>query len=286
LVIDNEDFRILDTMRESGIKDYLVKPYRRSALVDAISQRLNGGIERSWQDLPPVQRKALEGSISTFNSIADDIANGNPIRFGAVNDSCAALVEAVTKDELGPLLHKIKAHDNFTYVHSLRVSTLMALFGKTLGLLKPQQVVLATGGMLHDIGKMTIPRMLLNKEGKLSPHEWDIMRGHVAISEKILAMTDAVPKGVATIVSHHHERLDGSGYPRGLTSPDLNELSRMGGIIDVFCALTDRRPYKRTFAAHVALETMASEMRGQLDQSLLFKFKEVLLDMALSGEEP
>jgi HD-GYP domain-containing protein (c-di-GMP phosphodiesterase class II) len=126
---------------------------------------------------------------------------------------------------------------------------------------------------------------LLNKQGKLTPNEWKTMQSHVTTSEKFLAMADTLPKGVFTIVSHHHERLDGSGYPRGLTSSDLNELSRMAAIIDVFCALTDRRPYKRTIAAHVALETIATEMKNQIDQDLLYKFRDVLLDTATMGED-
>ncbi len=279
-IIDNEDFRTLDTIRDLGIKDYLVKPYHRSALINAISKQLNGRVEHSWQDLPPTQRKALQGTLSAFNGIADDIANGNPLPYGTVSDSCDAIVEAVNNDELGSLLHQIKDHDNFTYVHSLRFSAFMSLFGKAIGLPKEQQVVIASGGMLHDIGKMTIPRALLNKEGALSPGETKVMRNHVTTSQKLLAASTPIPKGVSTIVGAHHERLDGSGYPCGLAAPALNQLARMAAIIDVFCALTDRRPYKRTAAAHVALETMATEMQHRLDQELLVRFKEILLDSA------
>jgi HD-GYP domain-containing protein (c-di-GMP phosphodiesterase class II) len=286
LIVDSQDFRVVDAMRALGINDYLVKPYYRSALINAISKQLNGQVEHSWQDLPVAQRKALDGTLGTFNSIADDIANGTPLSYGAINESCAALVEVVTKEELGSFLHKIKDHDNFTYVHSLRFSTLMSLFGNAIGLPKAQQIQIASGGMLHDIGKMTIPRELLNKQGTLTPSEWKIMRGHVATAQKILATTDAIPKGVSMIVTQHHERLDGSGYPCGLKAPELNELARMAAIIDVFCALTDRRPYRRAVAAHVALETMGIEMRNQLDQDLLFKFREILLETGGVAEEP
>jgi putative nucleotidyltransferase with HDIG domain len=283
-IVDSEDFRIVDKMRDLGIKDHLVKPYHRSTLINTISKYLNSRVERSWQELPTVQRKALEGTLSAFNSIADDIANGNPLPYGAINDSCVDLVEAVSKGELGVLLGKIKDHDNFTFVHSLRFATLMSLFAGTIGLPKSQQVLVASGGLLHDVGKMTIPRALLNKQGKLTPSEWKIMHSHVSTSEKFLTMADTIPKGVFTIVSHHHERLDGSGYPRGLSSSELNELSRMAAIIDVFCALTDRRPYKRTVQAHVALETMATEMQRHLDQDLLYKFRDILLDTATLDE--
>jgi HD-GYP domain-containing protein (c-di-GMP phosphodiesterase class II) len=94
----------------------------------------------------------------------------------------------------------------------------------------------------------------------------------------LLANSPNLPKGVSTIVNHHHERLDGSGYPDGLKGTELNQLARMAGIIDVFCAMTDRRPYRRTTPAHAALETMAVQMCDQLDQDLLIRFKEILLD--------
>ena len=285
-IIDNEDFRTVDLIRDLGITDYLVKPYHRSALINAISKQLNGRIERSWQDLPASQRKALEGSLTAFNSVADEIASGNPLPLRTITESCSAIVDVVNKEEFGFLFHKIKDHDNFTYVHSLRYSTFISLFGKAIGLPKEQQVLIATGGMMHDIGKMTIPRAVLNKEGRLTPSETKLMHSHVTTSQKLLSTNESIPKGVATIVTHHHERLDGSGYPRGLRAPELNQLARMAAIIDVFCALTDRRPYKRALAAHVAFETMATEMQCQLDQELLHRLKEILLDSADTAGAP
>jgi len=277
-IADSEDFRIVDQLRELGIKDKLVKPYTRSMLLAAISQHINGRIERAWEQLPSLQRKALESSLSAFNGIADEIAKGNPLPYGEISESCAAVVDVVHNNQLSSLMHQIMDHDNFTYVHSLRFSALMALFGSAIGLPKEQQILVASGGMVHDLGKMTIPRAVLNKQGALTSAEWKLLRNHVTVSEKMIATNGAIPKGVATIVSHHHERLDGSGYPRQLSASELNQLSRMSGIIDVFCALTDRRPYKRTMAAHVALEIMATEMNAQLDMDLLFRFKEILLD--------
>lgn len=279
-VIDSEDFRIVEQMRELSIKDYLVKPYPRSALLAAVSRHVNATVERSWKTLPATQRQALESSLKAFNSIGEDIAAGRPLPFGAVTESCAAIVEVVAKNEIAALLGRLRDHDNFTYVHSLRFSALMSLFGKSIGLPREQQTLIAGGGLLHDVGKLTIPRDLLVKTGALSPGEWQLLKGHVATGVKILATNDAIPKGVMTIVANHHERLDGSGYPRALPGTEINQLGRMAAIIDIFCAMTDRKPYHRTFTAPVALDIMASEMNDQLDQELLRKFKEILLDCA------
>jgi len=277
-IADSDDFRIADQLRELGIKDKLVKPYGRNALLSMVSGQLNGQIERGWHDLPPSQRKALEDSLSAFNAIAEELSKGRPLPYQEVSDSCSAVVEVVQSKELGGLFEQIKEHDNLTYVHSLRFSALMSLFGCAIGLPREQQVLVASGGMLHDVGMMAIPKAVLQKTGSLSNSEWDMVRNHVTTSEKVLATGKGIPKGVTTIVTHHHERLDMSGYPRHLPSSELNQLARMAGIIDVFCGLTDRHPYKRTLPPHVALETMATEMSNQLDMDLLNRFKEILLD--------
>ncbi|HVI52655.1 MAG TPA: HD domain-containing phosphohydrolase [Candidatus Sulfotelmatobacter sp.] len=286
-IADSEDFRIVDQLREIGIRDRLVKPYSRKALMALISGHINGHVELAWQDLPSNQRKALESSLNSFNSIAEELAKGRPLPYQDIAESCSAVVEVVHSKELGSLLDQIKEHDNFTYVHSLRFAALMSMFGSAIGLPREQQVLVASGGMLHDIGMMTIPKSIMQKQGTLTPSEWDLVHNHVTTSEKVLATCSSIPKGVATIVKHHHERLDESGYPRHLSGRDLNQLARMAAIIDVFCGLTDRRPYKRTMAPHVALEMMAKEMNGQLDLELLYKFKEILLDtlvFPLNGE--
>lgn len=283
-IADSEDSRTFDSLRDLGVRIHLVKPYAVSALTGLISRSINRGVEHVWQDLPVAERKALEETLKAFNSVAEDLANGNPVSMDNVNDSCGALVEVIGRDDLGSLLSKIKDHDNLTYVHSLRFAALMALFGKAIGLPKPQQIMVASGGLLHDIGMMSIPKGLLQKDGPLNPNEWKAVKNHVELGRKILAATDAVPKGVQMIVTQHHERLDGSGYPLGLQGAELNELARMAAIIDVFCALTDRRPYRRTFAPHVALETMATQMKNQLDMDLLFKFKDILLNSTIESE--
>jgi putative nucleotidyltransferase with HDIG domain len=278
-IIDNEDIRVLDTVRDFGIKNYIVKPYRRSDLVSAISTNINAKVQRTWQTLPPAQRKALEGTISVFNSIAEDIAKNKTISYDAVDKSCLDVVEVINDSGVVQMTHSVKDHDNFTYVHSMRMAAFLALFGKAIGLPKDQQRVLASGGFLHDIGKMKISRALLNKEGRLTREEWDILHNHVAASQRLLVDSE-MPKGVMTIITQHHERLDGTGYPRGLCGREMNQLARMAAVIDIFCALTDRCAYKRALSAEAALDVMADEMSSQIDMNLLVKFREILLDTA------
>ncbi|HLN24124.1 MAG TPA: HD domain-containing phosphohydrolase [Patescibacteria group bacterium] len=258
---------------------HLVKPYRRSALIRAVSAHLNYGIERKWEALPPLQREALKGTVEVFNSISDVIDKGEPIAYGTVCDACSPLVEAVAKNDFRSILSGVRDYDNYSYAHSLRVATLLSLFGYTIGLPQADQLLLASGGLLHDVGKMSIPHEVLNKPGRLTPEEWVIMRGHVPASVHYLKKAhEPIPKGIITIAEQHHEKLDGSGYPNGLVSAQLNELARMASIVDVFGALTDRRIYKPPMDAELALKIMVDEMVGHLDQKLVKLFKEMLLD--------
>ena len=278
-IADAQDSKLHDQLVLAGAKAMLVKPLYPEPLLALVAQLVNSTeIERGWKDLPHHQRKALEGSMTAFNGVARDLAAGKPPSLGPVTDACSNLIEVIAQAELGPLLVKIRNHDNFTYVHSMRYSAFMGLFGKSIGLPKVMQVQVASGGLLHDMGMMTIAPFVLNKQEALTPAEWKQVRNHVGVGQKLLQAMGQVGKGVEIIVSQHHERLDGSGYPNGLRGPQLNELARMAGIIDVFCALTDRRPYKDPLTAAAALELMATTMSQQLDCDLLPKFRDILLD--------
>ena len=141
--------------------------------------------------------------------------------------------------------------------------------------------MLASGGLLHDVGKMSIPHEVLNKPGRLTEEEFVVMKGHVDASVHYLMQNPEIPKGVITIAAQHHEKLDGTGYPNRIPGKDLNSLARMAAIVDVFGALTDRRVYKPPMPAEKALGIMKDEMSNHLDGKLLLLFREMLLDAAV-----
>jgi HD-GYP domain-containing protein (c-di-GMP phosphodiesterase class II) len=274
----------------SGADSFLAKPYRRSMLIRAISQQLNKATERRWDKLPTLQRNALVGTMDVFNSVSDVIQSGEPIAYSKVTDACGPLVEAVGTGEFKVILSEVRGHDNFSYAHSLGVATLLLLFGYTIGLKGDELSLLGSGGLLHDVGKMSIPYEVLNKVGALSKDEQDLMRGHVTGTHDYLEKCQDLPRNILLIGSQHHERLDGSGYPKGLKGRELNELARRSAIVDVFCALSDRRPYKPALEAEQALHVMIDDMTGRLDLQLLTLFRDMLMDSGrytptLSGSE-
>jgi putative nucleotidyltransferase with HDIG domain len=278
MMVAKNDKATRDRVAQCGVDSHLVEPYSRGALIKTISGLLNRGVEQGWKMLRPLQREALTSTLQLFNEISDVISNGEPILYRSVSDACKPVVEAVANDDFRGMLHGVRNHDNYSYAHSMRVATYLALFGFNLRLPKDEQVLLASGGLLHDVGKMSIPHEVLNKPGRLNAAELVVMKGHVAASVTYLKGCPDLPKGIITIAEQHHEKLDGTGYPQGLAGTKLNRLARMASIIDVFSALTDRRVYKPPMEAETALNLMVNEMASHLDIKLLGLFREMLLD--------
>lgn len=269
-----------DTLTGEPRLAFVRPPFSRTKLVTAVAGLINADIEGHWQTLPDFQRRVLNESLNAFQSASDAIGSGQPLVFEPVGKACEAVVAAVAEEEYAGLLNAVRDHDNYSFTHSVRVGTLLALFGHVLGLSADDQLLLAAGGLLHDVGKICIEVELLNKPGTLSPPEREIVESHVVATTRVLREAGSIASGVLAIASNHHERLDGTGYPNGLTAPHLDELARMSAIVDVFSALTDRRPYKSGMEPEQAFAFIVGTMRTELDMHLLALFREVLLDAA------
>jgi len=263
---------------EMGADLFLRRPYKPRTLIRAVSGLSNRVVEARWDDLPQQHRDALRKTVDAFNGISDLIEHGETLDYASVNHACSPLVDAVTNHDYRTILDGVRDHDNYSYVHSLRVATFLSLFGQTIGLRGDDLLVLASGGLVHDIGKMSIPFDVLNKPGRLEGQEWEVMKSHVARTVAYLKDHAHVPHAVMTIAEQHHEKLDGSGYPHQVKGAALDELARMASIVDVFGALTDRRVYKPPMPPEKALGIMSREMGAELDQHLLGLFSEMLLD--------
>jgi HD-GYP domain-containing protein (c-di-GMP phosphodiesterase class II) len=257
-------------------------PPSHNSLVAAVSGVVNRSVEREWSSLQPSQRRALVDTLHLFNKLADCIAEGKPILYKAVSDACNPLIQVVASNDFRGMLQGLRDHDNYTYVHSIRVATYLALFGFNLHLSNEEQLLLASGGLIHDVGKTTIPHAILNKPGRLNADERAVMRGHVTATMAYLESCPDLPKGIITIAAQHHEKVDGSGYPLGIAGTKLNRLARIASIVDVFTALTDRRVYKPSLDPEAALNIMVDDMASQLDLKLLGLFRQMLLDATRS----
>jgi putative nucleotidyltransferase with HDIG domain len=266
-----------DLLKQFGrTSRFLRWPISSRALIQTISELLSQAAENSWEALPEVTKKPLKMTVKEYQIIATQIEKGEPIDYNAAAESCAPLLEAINQGAHHDILKSVQSHHNYTYVHSMRVATLLTLFGRGIGIDGDDLLILSTGGLLHDVGKMVTPSNILDKPGKLSDEEWPIMRDHVTQSGVLLEGGDEVTKGARIIAEQHHEKLDGTGYPKGLKGSDLNELARMSAISDIFGALTDRRTYKPAFPAEKAFEILES-METAIDQKLLDVFKSIFI---------
>ncbi len=268
--------------REVGASNVITKPYTRSTLIQTISEEVSENVENEWKALPEPQRKALESSVDVFRGIADVLITGESIAFDDVKANCQSLVDVVESNSFKDILDGVRNHDDYTYAHSMRVATLLTLLGHAAGFNNNDQLIMSSGGLLHDVGKMMIPHNILNKPGKLTEEEFEIMKSHVPETMTYLKRAGNIPKGVMIIAEQHHEKIDGTGYPHGLKGGELNELARMAAIVDVFSALTDRRVYKDPMPSDKAMDIITNEMAGNhLDPHFVKLFRTVLVDAGI-----
>jgi len=274
-VMGAQESWITEANKVTGLK-CLEKPYQTSQLLSTISDQINAHTESQWDEIEPVQQQALKKTLSFFNSIAGKIMSGEAVEYSELTDSCEPPVEAVSNKNYQDILRSIREHDNYTYVHSMRAATFLCAFGQSIGIPDSDLLTLSTGGLMLDVGKNYIPYELLNKSTPLEAHEYEVIKEHVLYGASFLNQMDDIPKGVSIIAEQHHEKIDGTGYPHNLKGSQLNNLARMAAIVDIFCALTDRRTYKQALSPQKALATMVG-MEGHLDRRLLMSFGEMLL---------
>lgn len=155
----------------------------------------------------------------------------------------------------------IEAKDAFTRGHADRVSKYSVTLGKELNCSADELETLEKGGILHDIGKMAIPDSLLLKPGTLTEKEFDVMKTHATVGDMICERLRSA-KDVLPLIRHHHERLDGTGYPDHLKAKDIPLLVRITNVVDIYDALTTRRSYKQAWPKDKAFKVMYEEVKN------------------------
>jgi putative two-component system response regulator len=174
------------------------------------------------------------------------------------------------------LARSIEGKDPYTHGHCERLAEYSARLGEQLNLPEEQLVALRRAGIVHDVGKVAIPDAILLKPGRLTPDEWTIIREHSVIGERICAPLKSF-RLVLPIIRHHHERLDGSGYPDGLRGEAIPVSARVLQIVDVYDALTTDRPYKKAISVTDALEIMKQEVsKGWWDPHIFDQFERLV----------
>ncbi len=176
------------------------------------------------------------------------------------------------------LARSIEGKDPYTHGHCERLAEYSACLGEHLGLPEDQIIALRRAGVVHDIGKVAVPDAILLKPGRLTAEEWKLVQEHPVVGERICAPLKSF-RSVLPILRHHHEKLDGSGYPDGLRGDAIPVTARVLQIVDVYDALTTVRPYKPAFSTRDALQTMKQEVaQGWWDPHIFEQFERLVRD--------
>lgn len=232
-------------------------------LLDAMMPGMNGfevckilkSSEDTWQ-LPIIMLTALDDIDSKVKGIeagADDFIVKPPrreeitarikslVRLRQVNRNYTSI-----ENVLLSLAKAVEAKDSYTQGHTERVSILAEKLGRIMNLPEKDIISLRLGGILHDVGKIGVPIEILNKPGPLNEEEWEIMKAHTDIGYNICLPLSQTLGGALDVIRHHHEKLDGSSYPDGLSGDELSVNSRILSIVDIYDALTSERPYRKS----------------------------------------
>ncbi len=168
-------------------------------------------------------------------------------------------------------LARLKTRDDYTYMHSVAVCAMMVALAKQMGLTEVEQHEAGEAGLLHDVGKMLMPLEVLNKPGQLTDAEFAVMREHPERGHQALLAAGAFSEGTLDVCLHHHEKIDGSGYPHRLKGEQISRLARMGAVCDVYDAITSNRPYKSAWDPAGSLARMA-QWQGHFDPQIFQAF--------------
>ena len=224
--------------------------------------------------LPPeeiLSEKTRALAVKRVYDVFQQIEQSGTFDLEPLSKAAAAMVNDIM-ERRGNLvqLTDIRVHDMYTFAHSVNVAMLSGLIGVLAGLTEKQLTELTLGALLHDLGKIAVPQEVLNKPGRLTKNEFDIIKHHpMAGFDKIMRMHLEDGAKLAVVALQHHEHMDGTGYPDGLAGEKIHLYGRISAIADVYDALTSTRPYKKAYSPAIAYNIMANCSAGQFDERLL-----------------
>jgi HD-GYP domain-containing protein (c-di-GMP phosphodiesterase class II) len=212
----------------------------------------------SVEDEVPRAQAAVEHASSLLDKLVHDIRLGQSFEIERVEEIVGDMVESIVRNpDAAMWIARLREEDIATYGHGLQVSVYLTSFGRHLGFPKAQLEQLAQIGLLLDIGKIKLPRFLLEKQGRYTAEEYEEAKRHVQHSVEILTHTENIDPEVLEGIEQHHERMNGSGYPNGWVGDEIGIYGRMAGIVDTFAALTNHRPYAAASSSYEALRSIS-----------------------------
>lgn len=276
-VLPTHNKKSLLRLENLGVTSPFMLPLNEGEFMAAAKRALNRQAVSSWSELSEQESAALRASLTCFQDCFDRMRRGEPLPLDNIEETCLQVCESAKVGKLSDWIGGLQGHHDYSFRHSMFVCGSMTYFANSLGMSNADLQQLTVGGMIHDVGKSQVPLEILDKPGKLDDAEWAIMRTHPEHSREILLReSDMDPKTIAMAV-HHHEKLDGGGYPDGLSGAQIPDWVRLTAICDVYSALVEKRSYKEPMTKEQALDLMG-KFKGHLDMDLLRAFRTFVLD--------
>jgi len=273
-------------LQEAGLKDVIIdtskgKDVAGGSVMDAPAPVIKpspvvkppAGRKVFFKDEIKVARKIRGASIQVVREFMGNAATGQSIDVKKVGLAAKTLTQSVFRNVDALLsLTALKSYSEFTYTHSVNVCILTLAIAHAWGVTEKEAEVIGVGGLLHDIGKAKVPLSILDKPGPLTPEERKVIMSHPLYSEKILRGMGNVPEEAIAIAVQHHEKVDGTGYPYGLTGDQMHPFGSMAAVADIYDALTSARPYKPGLPPHVALRRVFDGRGKEFDTKVVDVF--------------
>ena len=218
-------------------------------------------------------QKAKSKARKLVGNILNDVRLGKQAHLGQVRDAIVDMTDSMFRNPDAMLtLGLLKDKDEYTFMHSVNVSVFLISFCQSMDICGDDIIEVGTGAILHDIGKMKVPQDILHKPGSLTGEEFAKIKEHVIFAEQVLSDAPEISQVSMEVVSQHHERMDGTGYPRGLANDQISLYGQMGAVVDVYDAITSKRCYHEAMTAHSALQKMMKWTGAHFNPDLFQKF--------------
>ncbi|QWG13174.1 HD domain-containing protein [Bradyrhizobium sediminis] len=257
-----------------GATDTISRPFDAQAILQRIRAAFPDSHGFDASDRGKALNRGVEAAHAVMVKIFEKLPAGVPLKFSDIVAAENRILKAIRHSSLREWLTAVGCHHNDTYRHCLFVTGFAVAFAQHLGMREDDQRRLARAALLHDVGKAFIPVAILDKPGPLTEEEMAEMRKHPRRGYDALAAEGGFPPEMLDVVLHHHEMLDGSGYPNGLHDNQISDIVRLTTIMDIYAALVEKRAY-RLQHTHAEAFAMMEQMGDKVDQHLLQAFRPI-----------
>jgi putative nucleotidyltransferase with HDIG domain len=259
-----------------GATDTISRPFDAAGILQRIRAAFPDSDGFDATNRGKVLNRGVAAAHEVMVKIFHKLPAGEPLNFSDIVQAENKILKAIKHSSLREWLTTVGCHHADSFRHCLFVTGFAVAFAQHLGMREDDQRRLVRAALLHDVGKAFIPTAILDKPGLLDEAEKNEMRKHPRLGYDALAAQGGYPPEMLDVVLHHHELLDGTGYPDGLRADEISDIVRLTTIVDIYAALVESRPYRLPFT-HAKAFSIMEKMEGKLDQHLLVAFRPVTL---------